>query len=56
MNKVIKFFKKLESWEVSSKVTKTLHGTYSSKVKTMFTQTLIRKYPVIYSENQRQNR
>ena len=45
MSKVIKLFKKFRSLEVSSKVTKTLHGTYSSKMKTMFTQILIRKYP-----------
>lgn len=45
MNKVINFLKKLVSWEVSSKVTKALHGTYPSKMKTMFTQILIRKYP-----------
>lgn len=45
MNKVINFLKKLVSWEVSSKVTKALNGTYPSKMKTMFTQILIRKYP-----------
>lgn len=45
MNKLIKLLKKncLESLEVSSKVTNTLHGTYPSKMKT-YVQTPIRKY------------
>ena len=50
MSKVIKLFKKFRSLEVSSKVTKTLHGTYSSKMKTMFTQILIRKYPQWFTQ------
>ena len=58
MSKVIKFFKKFRCLEVSSKVTKTLHGTYSTKMKKncVHTNTYKKISTVIYSENQRQHR
>ena len=52
MNKLIKLQKKncLESLEVSSKVTKTLHGTYPSKMKTYVQTNTYKKISrVIYS-------